>query len=264
MHIHLADQFQQGNFLSQKLDPRTKILAVVFFLLSVALLPFGRFELYGAMWLYILGCTLLMGLRPGYVLRRSFIAVPFALAAITLPFTVPGETWFTLPVFGGLVASKEGSIRFASILAKSWISVQAAILLVTITRFDHLLWGLKALHVPPPLVGIVSFMYRYLFVLSDEALRLMRARASRSATVSGRRNGGNLIWRGKIAGQMAGSLMLRSFERSERIYNAMVSRGYDGQIRIIERFNFRRHDYISLFLCLAVYIAILVASQLLS
>jgi cobalt/nickel transport system permease protein len=262
MHINLADQFQQGNFLSQKLDPRTKILATVLFLLSVALLPFGRFELYGAMWLFVLICTLLVSVRLGYLLRRSFIAVPFALAAITLPFTVPGETWLTLPVFGGLAASKEGTIRFASILAKSWISVQAAILLVTITRFDHLLWGLRALRVPPPLVGIISFMYRYLFILSDEALRLMRARSSRSATMSGRQSGGSLIWRGKIAGQMAGNLMLRSFERSERIYNAMVARGYDGRMRIIERFHLQRIDYISLFICLAVYIAILVVSQL--
>lgn len=47
----------------------------------------------------------------------------------------------------------------------------------------------------------------------------------------GRRSGGSVIWRGKVAGRMAGSLMLRSFERSERIYNAMIARGYQGQFR---------------------------------
>ncbi|MEZ4622523.1 MAG: CbiQ family ECF transporter T component [Caldilineaceae bacterium] len=98
-----------------------------------------------------------------------------------------------------------------------------AILLVTVTPFPAILWALRALHLPNPLVSIVSLMYRYLFVLYDEATRLLRARAARSATADGVRGGGSLLWRGQFAGRMAGSLMLRSFERSERIYNAMLS-----------------------------------------
>ncbi|MBM3126958.1 MAG: hypothetical protein FJZ87_18130, partial [Chloroflexi bacterium] len=66
------------------------------------------------------------------------------------------------------------------------------------------------------------------FVLSDEVLRLLRARDSRSAVVQGARSGGSVVWRARVAGNMTGQLFLRSFERSDRIYNAMIARGYSG------------------------------------
>ena len=76
-------------------------------------------------------------------------------------------------------------------------------------------------------------MWRYIFVLGDEALRLMRARSARSGTadIRGRREGGRITWRAKTTGGLAGNLFIRSIERSERIYSAMLSRGYDGEIR---------------------------------
>jgi cobalt/nickel transport system permease protein len=160
------------------------------------------------------------------------VALPFALAAISLTFTVPGET---LARLGPLTASVEGSVRFASILIKSWVSVQMAILLTSTTAFPDLLWGMRALRLPPVLVAIVSFMYRYLFVLADEALRLRRARAARAgAGPAGRRPGGSLAWRGRVAGGMVGNLTLRAFERSERIHAAMVARGFQGEVRMLE------------------------------
>jgi len=80
-------------------------------------------------------------------------------------------------------------------------------------------------------VSIVGLMYRYIFVLADEAGRLARARASRSGEHDGAKSGGGLIWRGRVTGGMIGNLALRSFERSERIYDAMVARGYTGEVR---------------------------------
>ncbi len=71
-------------------------------------------------------------------------------------------------------------------------------------------------------------MWRYLFVISDEAARLLRARSSRSGS-SSRGAGGSLLWRARVTGGMAGSLFLRSLERSDRVYAAMISRGYTGE-----------------------------------
>jgi cobalt/nickel transport system permease protein len=83
------------------------------------------------------------------------------------------------------------------------------------------------------MVAIISFMYRYLGVLGDEAQRMNRARASRSAARPGRRAGGSLLWRGRVTGAMVGSLFLRSYERSERVYSAMLARGFDGELRYL-------------------------------
>jgi cobalt/nickel transport system permease protein len=93
--------------------------------------------------------------------------------------------------------------------------------------------AMRALKMPRLLVAIFGLMWRYLFVLADEALRLVRARQARSgeAEVPGLRAGGDVAWRARVTGGMAGSLFLRAFERSDRIYTAMLSRGYDGEVR---------------------------------
>lgn len=259
MHIHLTDQYRQRDSIVHRLDPRTKILVALALILAIALTPAGAYLAYAGLYLFLIVAVLLAQIDLSYVVKRSFIAIPFALAAVTLPFTVPGETLATL---GGVTISVEGAVRFASILIRSWISVQAAILLVAITPFPDLLWGLRALHVPAALVAIVSFAYRYLFVLSDEALRLMQARAARSAVVDGRRSGGSLIWRGKVTGRMVGGLMLRSMERSERIYNAMLARGYQGQMRVLNRPHMGRRDYLVLVSSIVLFVVIVLLSRI--
>ena len=93
-----------------------------------------------------------------------------------------------------------------------------AILLTATTPFPDLLHALRHLRVPPVLVAIIAFMYRYLFVLADEAERLLRARAARSAGLPG--GGGRRVDRlaGARRRHMAGQLFLRSYERSDRVY----------------------------------------------
>jgi cobalt/nickel transport system permease protein len=144
--------------------------------------------------------------------------------------------------------------RFASVLAKSWISVQAAILLVRLTTLPELLWGLQALRTPTILVTIAGFTYRYLDVLRNEASRLRTARKARSGTIAGLPGGGSLQWRARVTGWMVGSLMTRSIERSERIYNAMLARGYRGEIRTLTQFKINSTDRLTLAIAALVYL----------
>jgi len=116
-----------------------------------------------------------------------------------------------------------------SIAAKSWLSVQVALLLTYTTPFSDLIDALRALRLPAIIVSIISFMYRYLAVLGEEAGRMNRARRSRSAAAPQGRSGGSLGWRARVTGAMVGSLFIRSYERSERIYAAMLARGFRGQ-----------------------------------
>jgi len=144
-----------------------------------------------------------------------------------------------------LTTHAEGLARFVSIALKSWLSLQAAIVMAASTPFPDLLQAMRAVGIPRLLVNMFGMMWRYLFVLVDEALRLMRARAARSGRVDQPvaqplaqrkllgREGGSLLWRARLTGGMAGNLFLRAFERSDRIYVAMLSRGYDGEARSI-------------------------------
>jgi cobalt/nickel transport system permease protein len=119
-----------------------------------------------------------------------------------------------------------------------------AILLTATTQFPDLMHALRHLRVSSLLVAIISFMYRYLFVLVDEAMRLLRAREARSARLANR-GGGSIWWRAKVAGNMVGQLFLRSYGRSDRVYNAMLARGYRGHFYTINAHVMKSSDWLA-------------------
>lgn len=245
MHADAFDRYHESGSALHRLDPRVKAAITVAFIVSNALLPDGAWLAYALAWVYVLVLNLLSRLGAGFTLRRSFVALPFALAAVTAVFSIPGRplaewnlgTWTVIPTDAGV-------LRFVSIVIRSWLSVQAAILLVAVTRFPDLVHALEHLRVPAILTTIIAFLYRYLFVLTDEVMRLMRARQARSAAQEGKRSGGGVLWRGRVAGNMAGQLFLRSYERSDRIYNAMLARGYDGHLRTLNPHILRPRDWV--------------------
>lgn len=232
MHIHFLDPFRPGSSLVHALDPRVKFVLTLVFILTAALTPVGAWPVYILLLTLILGVEILSELGVSYVLKRSVLAAPFVFSALPLLFTVTGTPLVQIPPLGWTL-SLEGLERFLSLSFKSWVSVQAAIVMSSTMPFPDLLLAMRALKVPRLLVAVFGLMWRYMFVLADEALRLMRARAARSGSSDqpGRQAGGSLAWRARVTGGMAGNLFLRGFERSDRIYMAMLSRGYDGEVR---------------------------------
>jgi cobalt/nickel transport system permease protein len=182
MQTNTFDRYQEGKSPIHQLDPRVKVVVTVLFILSNVLLPDGAWLAFLLAWGLILLTSVLAGLGLDYAIKRSFVALPFALAAVTVIFNLPGKPLFTWDLGPWqLVATDVGMVRFASIVVRTWLSVQMAILLTATTQFPDLTHALHHLRVPKLLVAIISFMYRYLFVLTDEAMRLMRAREARSA-----------------------------------------------------------------------------------
>jgi cobalt/nickel transport system permease protein len=265
MHVHFLDPYRQRNSPVHALDPRLKLVLTLGFILTTALVPPGAWPVYILLLAIILSVEIISDLGMGNVLKRSALALPFVLAAVPILFTTPGpELWSVQIGPWTLGLSAAGLERFASIAAKSWISVQAAIVLASSTPFPDLLAAMRAIRVPRMLVAIFSLMWRYLFVLVDEALRLLRARASRSGKSgqSGLKTGGSLAWRGRVAGGMAGNLFLRAYERSDRIYMAMLSRGYDGEIRSEPLPRLGPGSWLLLGISLSIYILLLLFSFL--
>ncbi len=263
MHINTFDHYQTIESPIHRLDPRVKVMGTVFFILSNVLLPDGSWLAFAASWLLVVLISRLAKLSLKFIITRSLIALPFALAAITAIFTLPGNPVYVWSIGPWtLTATDAGLIRFASILLRSWISVQMAIVLTATTQFPDLIHALRHLKVPDILVSTISFMYRYLFVLSDETLRLLRAREARSAQLTqGSKSGGSIFWRAKIAGNMAGQLFLRSYERSERVYNAMLARGYFGTLLTLNPHVMEIRDWVWGAALLAAITAIQIASQ---
>ncbi len=245
MHFDAFDRYHDTDSFIHRLDPRVKVVVTVAFILSNALLSDGAWTAFGLAWLLLLMANAVSNLGITFTLRRSLIALPFALIAITVLFSIPGNPLTTFHfLFWDLTISDAGLLRFLSILVRSWLSVQMAILLVGTTRFPDIVHALEHLRVPSILTTIIAFLYRYLFVLADEVFRLLRAREARSAAMPGVRSGGSVAWRARVAGNMAGQLFLRSYERSDRVYNAMLARGYTGHLNTINPHELHRIDYI--------------------
>lgn len=228
------DRYIEGQSPVHALNARVKLLLTLACVLALALLPAGAWSGMLACALLIWWAVLRSGVGLGTILGRAFVALPFALVAVTLVFARPGEPLFSLALGPlRLTATETGLVAFASVVVKSWLSVQAALLLTATTHFTAVLHALRALRLPAVMVAILSFAYRYLFVMVDEAQRLLRARECRAAELPGRKSGGSLGWRAAVVGRMAGTLFLRAYERSERIYVAMLARGYSGELRAV-------------------------------
>jgi cobalt/nickel transport system permease protein len=238
----ITDRHVAGNSFLHGLDPRAKLLTTLAFIFAAVLIPQARWDVFAAMALLLAAAVALSGLSPRFVLGRSLLALPFVLAAVPVLFNRPGESLFELPLLGWN-ATAHGLEALTSILLRSWLSVTAATLLTATTEPDHILRSLRWLGVPRILVATISFMWRYVFVIGEEAMRLMRAREARSAG-TGKQTGGSIAWRGRVAGHMVGTLFLRSLARSERVYVAMQARGYSGEMRSLDRFVLRTRDVI--------------------
>jgi cobalt/nickel transport system permease protein len=257
MHFDAFDRYHHHESTVHHLDARAKVVITVAFVLSNALQPDAAWLAFAAAWLVLLIANDQAQLGLGYTLKRSFVAFPFALAAVSAIFAPLGRPLFSFSMLGlELTATDLGLVRFASLLIRSWLSVQMAVLLVATTQFPDLLHALEHLRVPRVLTTIVAFLYRYLFVLSDEVLRLLRARAARSAARPAQPSGGSVLWRARVAGNMAGQLFIRSYERSDRIYNAMLARGYTGHLRTLNPHTMTRRDWRILSLALAALVVI--------
>ena len=208
MHIHFIDPYRAGTSPVHALDGRVKFVLTVAFILTVSLTPVAAWPVYILLFALVLSVEILSGLGVEYVLKRAALALPFVLAAFPVIFTSGKTTLFTFSIGAWtLTAHAEGLGRFISLGLKSWLSVQAAIVMAASTPFPELLQAMRAVGIPRLLVSMFGMMWRYTFVLVDEALRLIRARAARSGSKIGPADATE-SGRSKLQGREGGSTSL--------------------------------------------------------
>jgi cobalt/nickel transport system permease protein len=236
-HLHLIDHYLRIKSPIHCLDGRLKLIFSLALILCTSWLPAGSWAAYTFLLSILLALMIVADIDLLYLLRRSALFLPFFLAALPIIFEDAGITLASFSIGEVVVKiSKDGMLRFVGLGVKSWLSVSAAILLASTTSYTELLQAMRSLKVPQLLIAIFGLMWRYLHLMVEEVDRLTRARLSRSGSdpTSQFHTGGHLAWRARVTGAMAGNLFIRSLERSERVYQAMLSRGYDGEIRTLE------------------------------
>ncbi|WP_405440120.1 cobalt ECF transporter T component CbiQ [Streptomyces avidinii] len=220
---HAHKLYRHGHSPVHGLPPHCKLAATLGFVVVVVSTPreaVWAFGLYAAL---LAGVAAVARIPAGFLLRRLLIEVPFVAFAVLMPFVAEGERVQVL----GMSLSVSGLWGAWNVLAKGTLGVAASVLLASTTELRALLLGLQRLKLPPLLVQIASFMIRYGDVISDELRRMSIARRSRGFEASGIRHWG-------VLAKTAGALFIRSYERGERVYLAMVSRGYAGSMPVID------------------------------
>ena len=239
MHHQLIDHLSYLGGPIHRRDPRAKIVALLGLIFVTVLTPIQNLWHFPA-YACVLAAVIAVSRVPvRYVLRHALLILPFVLVvAVFLPFLGGGDAVWSVRV-GNLVlaVTREGLWILANLLVKASISVLATITLVSTTRFVDLLKGFERFGAPRIILVTLAFLYRYIFILIDEVARLKRAHDARSV--------GARSWRDfHVVANMIGVLLIRTYERAERIYAAMVSRGFTGEIRTLSVLRLRPSDVV--------------------
>jgi cobalt/nickel transport system permease protein len=232
------------------LDPRAKVLGLTSVTLVAVSTPFGLWPVWIACGAAVGVIAALARVPPAVIWRRARIVLPLVLfVAIFLPFLRKGGAAWTL---GPFTISESGLETFASVSAKAAIGTASAVLIGATTAFPDVLRALEALRVPRLFTLIAAFMYRYLFVIVDEMQRMRAALASRGYRP-------RFAWQIGAFGRVVTALFLRTYARGERVYLAMLSRGYSGVMPELDALSFRRVDALFVALVAVSLLAVRVA-----
>lgn len=224
MHHSYLDKYARGKSFLHRLDARVKLSLAIICVILIASVPVPGIAFLIFWILIILLLSIIARIPLGYILIRSAIVIPFSgFAAFSYALSVTSGDVFWQ--FGPFTLTSDGIIRSLQLLTRAWIAVSLMILLVNTTPFDRILHSLRSLKIPPLLILLLSFFYRYLYLFWDEAERMQRARNARYY-------GG--YWGRQLAlfNRLVAMLFLRTYERAENVQNAMVARGWDGEVRL--------------------------------
>lgn len=228
------DKYSALDSPMHRFDPRAKIVAFIILIFAVVLLPTLKLAFVGLIGsiLFLIASKLPHRFALQHIKWVSLFIVPFV---IIMPFTVPGTEIFS---FHGLTMTYEG-LEYGILVAVRALSAVILVLpMIATTRFDITIKALDRLKIPNMLVQMFMFTYRYLFVFVVEFQRTWRAMVARGFQLK------TSAYAMKMMGNALGMLFVRSYERGDRVYQALRSRGYTGSPRTLVEFKMHASDYI--------------------
>jgi cobalt/nickel transport system permease protein len=234
-----------------RLDPRAKIVGLVAITLIAVSAPIQAWPVFITCAAALTAVAAAARVTPNDIWRRARFVLPLVLlAALFVPLVRTGGATYEL---GPLTLHEDGLETFAAVAAKATIGTISAVLLGATTTFPSVLRGLEAMRVPRLFVLIAAFMYRYLFVIVEEVGRMRAALAARAYRPR------HALHAGAI-GRVATAMFLRTYSRGERVYQAMLSRGYSGQMPQPVPLVLRRADTLFVLALVALLVPVRVAA----
>lgn len=218
-NIRLMDDLSRGKTCIHRIHPLAKLAVTVGFLLAV--ISYDKYEISNLIpfLFYPILLIILSEISAVPIIKRILMVEPFIIMLGIFNPLFDRQT-----VIIGSLNISAGWMAFLSIIIKSSLTVAAVILLLATTGMEKLAVTLRMLRIPKIFVLQLLLTYRYISLLAEEVGRLLRAHALRTP---GRKGVAPAAW-----GSLAGGLLLRSFDRAQRVYQAMCLRGFDGEYNV--------------------------------
>ncbi len=251
MKHSFIDKYSDIDSPIHRFDPRLKFIFVILCVIIIVSQPRGHllpFAFYGG----IVVLFMIMSRIPiKFMLTRLLFVFPFILmASLFYPVSI------YINDINSFHSLQGDAINVAfSILFKGSLSVILLILLISTEKFHNIISAMRMLKMPK-IIGIISaLMYRYIFVFSDEAMKTSMARNSRTP-------GKLKLNKIKVYGNQMAMIFIRSWNRSQNIYNAMISRGFDGEFATMKEFKIKKSEIALFTLILIIFLTIRVGSEI--
>ena len=253
-----ADENARRPGALQSLDPRVKLVGVLAMLLAVAFAQ--NLWILATVYMAVLILAWQSNVPMKVLVRNVWLALPFFTGLVALPvifnFVTPGTPLAVLSVNPYIAITLQGVRAAAFLILRVGTSVSLAVLLVLTTPWNTLLNALSVLKVPSLFLLILGMTYRYIYLMLRTASDMFLARQSR---VVGRLSGAE---QRRVVTNTMGVMLGKSFDMSQEVYLAMLSRGYRGRPRTLDRFHMQQGDYLWLGVFLAAALAVLLLGRI--
>ncbi|MGB4438867.1 MAG: cobalt ECF transporter T component CbiQ [Sedimentibacter sp.] len=233
--IRFVDEMSQKDTFIHKLHPLVKLIVTVIYITTTV--SYSKYEIIAMIPLMIYPIVVfnLSDIQFLPVFKRSLIVLPVVLG---LGIFNPIMDKDAITIFAN-VSIAGGWISYLSLIIKCFLTVFCALLLISTTSIDKITMALRYIHVPKIIAMQFLFTYRYIYVLMEEFENMWTAYSLRAPGQRGVHY--------KSIGPLLGQLLMRTYDRAQRIYYCMVLRGYNGEYQQNEC-NLNLKDYI--YLCI--------------
>jgi cobalt/nickel transport system permease protein len=232
----VAEQTSTRSGLFQSFDPRVRLLSVLILILATTLCR--RLPVIASLFVIAALLALASGIKLLSLLRRVWLIVFGFTSLIALPavFITPGQPVITFPEIHATITA-QGLRAAAMLILRVETAATLTTTLVLSTPWNHILKALRMFHLPVEVVAMLTMTHRYIFLLIETANQMFESRQSRLVgVISGSAQRA-------MTARTAGVLLSKSIDLSNEVYLAMMSRGFRGEIRLLNEFRLRSADY---------------------
>ncbi|MHB8119620.1 MAG: cobalt ECF transporter T component CbiQ [Methanothrix sp.] len=265
----ISESFSKRRGLLQSLDPRAKLVSILAVIFATSLIGDLR------VLIFIYALTLLFSylskIEVGFFIKRVWLFIPIFAGIIAVPMIfnvfLPGDPLIPVAYLGpgahlgpfslpeSIFITKQGSMAAVIFTMRVATCVSAVVLLFLTTPQQILFKSLRTVGVPKLYVLTLQMAYRYIFLFMDLIREMYVAKKARTIKAGG------IIDEQKWVGGRIGYTLIRSLSMSEKVHMAMMSRGFNGEVHIMQEFKMTNRDYMAGVVAVSLSVVLVLISQ---